>query len=116
MRTPVAPPMSWSGTAGPGASRREAGRFRFMGLMLRGQGCTKHGLKMITVSAPVDEDDEERLYVAIAYSSESALQMVREYPHDREYPSFKVVGVIEGSFGGPERVLGYCGQGPFSWK
>jgi hypothetical protein len=76
-------------------------------------------MNLITVEcwrAGNDEQAEPRLGVLIAAEEAEAEQLCRNAYAREDFTHFKATKVIQGSFDGPARVLGYTGQkGAFSW-
>ena len=76
-------------------------------------------MKLITVNCwrPDDDDDvDPRSAVTIAATITEAENICRDAYSSEGFNRFEGHVVTEGQFAGPARVLGYTGQGPWSWK
>jgi hypothetical protein len=69
-------------------------------------------MKLITVRAKRDgdkDDDEGRLYITIAPDGETAVKLAKPPAEHNGERTLEVESVVEGTFDGPSRLLGYCG-------
>jgi hypothetical protein len=77
-------------------------------------------LNLITVQcnrSGDSDDDEARTGVVIARGQEEAEKLCKALYAKDGFDRFKAHTVVEGTFPGPARVLGYTGQnGAFSWS
>lgn len=76
-------------------------------------------MNLITVlcSRPQDEEDDEPRHAVTVASTLGEAEAVCRTAYEHEgYTEFHAAETVEGHFGGPVRVLGFTGQGPFSWK
>lgn len=75
-------------------------------------------MKLYKVAANHTEngDDPVREYIVVANTREEALNLVRERKDSEPFKQLVIAGTVEGTFDGPARVLGYTGQGPFTWR
>jgi hypothetical protein len=76
-------------------------------------------MKLITIRAFAEPEDDnyEQVFITIAPDAETALSLVTEQVgQDGPWKRYEPGEVVEGTFDPPARVLGYCGQGAWSWR
>jgi hypothetical protein len=76
-------------------------------------------MKMLTVHCfrqYHDEDDEPRVAITIATDEIEAQAICRNAYRDEGFTTFKAAALVQESFAGPARLIGFTGQRPaFSW-
>lgn len=76
-------------------------------------------MKLITVNCwrPDDDDDvDPRLAVTIAATETDAKNICQDAYSSDGFIRFEIDRITEWRSAGPARVLGYTGQGPWSWE